>query len=87
MEIDLNVLKEVGVLGILAVMLIKQYQTKDNSQTKQNDVLVQNLMDSNKMKDDMLRETVDEFKVFSSSLVTKLEKIESKVSNIEQKIK
>lgn len=87
MEIDLNVLKEVGVWGILAVMLIKQYQTKDNSQTKQNDVLVQNLMDSNKMKDDMLRETVDEFKVFSSSLVTKLEKIESKVSNIEQKIK
>ncbi|MGL5712201.1 hypothetical protein [Cetobacterium sp.] len=87
MELDLNVLKELGIWGILAVMLVKQYQNKDNSQTKQNDELVSHLLDSNKKKDDMLRETVNEFKVFSSSLVTKLEKIEGKVSNIEQKIK
>ncbi|MGL5714596.1 MAG: hypothetical protein ACRCX2_16365 [Paraclostridium sp.] len=87
MELDLNILKELGIWGILAVMLVKQYQNKDNSQTKQNDELVSHLLDSNKKKDDMLRETVNEFKVFSSSLVTKLEKIEGKVSNIEQKIK
>lgn len=87
MELDLNILKELGIWGLLAVMLVKQYQNKDNSQTKQNDELVSHLLDSNKKKDDMLRETVNEFKVFSSSLVTKLEKIEGKVSNIEQKIK
>lgn len=87
MELDLNVLKELGIWGILAVMLVKQYQTKDNSQTRQNDELVSHLLDSNKEKDNMLRETVNEFKVFSGSLVAKLEKIEGKVSNIENKIK
>lgn len=87
MELDLNVLKELGIWGILAVMLVKQYQNKDNSQTKQNDELVSHLLGSNKKKDDMLREMVNEFKVFSGSLVAKLEKIEGKVSNIENKIK
>ncbi|MGL6099810.1 MAG: hypothetical protein ACRCZ9_03375 [Fusobacteriaceae bacterium] len=87
MELNFDILKEIGVVGIVSLLLIKQYQQKDNSQTKQNDELVNHLMESNKQKDELLRETVNEFKSFSSSLVAKLEKIENKVCNIEQKIK
>ncbi|MGL5050923.1 MAG: hypothetical protein ACRC6A_09125 [Fusobacteriaceae bacterium] len=79
MDMDLGILKELGTMGVVAILFIKQYQAKDNSQNKQNDELVNHLMESNKQKDEMLKETVQDFKGFLTTLMEKLEKIDGKI--------
>lgn len=79
MELNLNMIKEVGLLGAIAVLAFKLYVSKDNQQNEQNDLLVQNLMESNKKKDELLERTVANFEKYMTSIVNKLEEIDKKI--------
>ncbi|MGL5780379.1 hypothetical protein [Cetobacterium sp.] len=79
MELNLNMIKEVGLLGAIAILAFKLYVSKDNQQNEQNDLLVQNLMESNKKKDELLERTVANFEKTMDSIVKKLEDIDKKI--------
>lgn len=79
MELNLNMIKEVGLLGAIAILAFKLYVSKDTQQNEQNDLLVQNLMESNKKKDELLERTVANFEKTMDSIVKKLEDIDKKI--------
>lgn len=79
MELNLNMIKEVGLLGTVAILAFKLYVSKDTQQNEQNDLLVQNLMESNKKKDELLERTVANFEKTMDSIVKKLEDIDKKI--------
>ncbi len=79
MELNLNMIKEVGLLGTVAILAFKLYVSKDTQQNEQNDLLVQNLMESNKKKDELLERTVTNFEKTMDSIVKKLEDIDKKI--------
>lgn len=79
MELNLNMIKEVGLLGAIAILAFKLYVSKDTQQNEQNDLLVQNLMESNKKKDELLERTVTNFEKTMDSIVKKLEDIDKKI--------
>lgn len=45
---EYNTLKELGIVGALMILFGKVYHKKDEQQNSQNDLLVQNLIESNK---------------------------------------
>lgn len=79
MQLDAGTIKEVGLLGAIAILAVKLYMSKDVQQNAQNDLLVQNLMESNKKKDELLERTVANFEKYMASIVEKLEKIDKKI--------
>ncbi|MGL5572008.1 hypothetical protein [Cetobacterium sp.] len=79
MELNLNMIKEVGLLGTIIILAFKLYVSKDTQQNEQNDLLVQNLMESNKKKDELLERTVANFEKTMDSIVKKLEDIDKKI--------
>lgn len=79
MELNLNMIKEVGLLGTIIILAFKLYLSKDTQQNEQNDLLVQNLMESNKKKDELLERTVANFEKTMDSIVKKLEDIDKKI--------
>lgn len=79
MELNANVLKDIGLVGIVVFNVLHLYKNKDNQQNNQNDLLVQNLMESNKKKDELLERTVDNFEKYMASIVNKLEEIDKKI--------
>lgn len=79
MNIDINMLKEVGLLGAIAILAFKLYVSKDNQQNQQNDILVQNLMESNRKKDELLQRAVENFEKTMDSIAKKLEDIDKKI--------
>lgn len=81
MELNLNMIKEVGLLGTVAILAFKLYVSKDTQQNEQNDLLVQNLMESNKKKDELLERTVANFEKTMDSIVKKLEDIDKKMTS------
>lgn len=75
----MSLIKEFGLLGAIAVLSFKLYVSKDTQQNEQNDLLVQNLMQSNKKKDELLERTVANFEKTMDSIVKKLEDIDKKI--------
>ncbi|MGL5355426.1 MAG: hypothetical protein ACRDAQ_02575 [Cetobacterium sp.] len=51
MQLDLGIVREVGLLGTTVILAFRLYVLKDVQQNAQNDLLVQNFMESNKKKD------------------------------------
>ncbi|MGL5639430.1 MAG: hypothetical protein ACRCY7_07860 [Cetobacterium sp.] len=79
MNLDIGMIREVGLLGAIAILAFKLYVSKDVQQNAQNDLLVQNLMESNKKKDELLERTVSNFEKTMDSIVKKLEDIDKKI--------
>jgi len=79
MQLDAGFIKEIGLLGAIAILAVKLYMLKDVQQNAQNDLLVQNLMESNKKKDELLERTVANFEKYMASIVEKLEQIDKKI--------
>ncbi|MGL5717378.1 hypothetical protein [Cetobacterium sp.] len=79
MQLDVGMIREVGLLGAIAILAFKLYVSKDVQQNAQNDLLVQNLMESNKKKDELLERTVSNFEKTMDSIVKKLEDIDKKI--------
>lgn len=79
MEIDMAIVEKFGLLGAIAILAFKLYVSKDAQQNQQNDLLVQNLMESNKKKDELLERTVANFEKTMDSIVKKLEDIDKKI--------
>ncbi|MGL4672627.1 MAG: hypothetical protein ACRCYT_00710 [Cetobacterium sp.] len=79
MQLDLGIIREIGLLGATVVLAFKLYVLKDLQQNTQNDLLVQNLMESNKKKDELLERTVSNFEKTMDSIVKKLEDIDKKI--------
>lgn len=79
MELNAAVLKDIGLVGIVIFNILQIYKNKDNQQNNQNDLLVQNLMESNKKKDELLERTVANFEKYMASIVRKLEEIDKKI--------
>lgn len=79
MELNTEILKDIGLLGIVIFNIMQIYKNKDIQQNNQNDLLVQNLMESNKKKDELLERTVTNFEKYMASIVEKLEKIDKKI--------
>lgn len=79
MELDINMIKDLGGVGTIAILAFKLYLIKENQQNQQNDLLVQNLMESNKKKDELLERTVSNFEKTMDSIVKKLEDIDKKI--------
>lgn len=79
MELNMDMIKEFGLLGTIAILAFKLYMSKDTQQNEQNDLLVQNLMESNKKKDELLERTVTNFEKTMDSIVKKLEDIDKKI--------
>lgn len=50
MEINVEIIEKFGLLGAIAILSFKLYLSKDTQQNQQNDLLIQNLMESNKKK-------------------------------------
>ncbi|WP_297434074.1 hypothetical protein, partial [uncultured Cetobacterium sp.] len=63
----------------IAILSFKLYFSKDTQQNQQNNLLVQNLMESNKKKDELLERTVANFEKTMDSIVKKLEDIDKKI--------
>lgn len=79
MELNADILKDIGLVGIVIFNILQIYKNKDNQQNNQNDLLVQNLMESNKKKDELLERTVANFEKYMASIVRKLEEIDKKI--------
>ncbi|MGL5376892.1 MAG: hypothetical protein ACRDAT_01115 [Cetobacterium sp.] len=79
MQLDLGIVREVGLLGTTVILAFRLYVLKDVQQNAQNDLLVQNLMESNKKKDELLERTVSNFEKTMDSIVKKLEDIDKKI--------
>lgn len=79
MELNADILKDIGLAGIVIFNILQIYKNKDNQQNNQNDLLVQNLMESNKKKDELLERTVTNFEKNMTSIVNKLEEIDKKI--------
>lgn len=79
MELNAAILKDIGLVGIVIFNILQIYKNKDNQQNNQNDLLVQNLMESNKKKDELLERTVANFEKYMASIVKKLEEIDKKI--------
>lgn len=79
MELNAAILKDIGLVGIVIFNILQIYKNKDNQQNNQNDLLVQNLMESNKKKDELLERTVTNFEKYMASIVKKLEEIDKKI--------
>ncbi|MGL4802307.1 MAG: hypothetical protein ACRC18_08555 [Cetobacterium sp.] len=79
MEINMAIVEKFGLLGAIAILAFKLYVSKDAQQNQQNDLLVQNLMESNKKKDELLERTVANFEKTMDSIVKKLEDIDKKI--------
>lgn len=79
MEINMAIVEKFGLLGAIAILGFKLYFSKDAQQNQQNDLLVQNLMESNKKKDELLERTVANFEKTMDSIVKKLEDIDKKI--------
>lgn len=79
MEINVEIIEKFGLLGAIAILSFKLYLSKDTQQNQQNDLLVQNLMESNKKKDELLERTVANFEKTMDSIVKKLEDIDKKI--------
>ncbi|MCQ9628458.1 hypothetical protein HS141_16185 [Cetobacterium somerae] len=79
MELNADILKDIGLVGIVIFNILQIYKNKDNQQNNQNDLLVQNLMESNKKKDELLERTVANFEKYMASIVNKLEEIDKKI--------
>ncbi|MGL4763741.1 MAG: hypothetical protein ACRC2N_01685 [Aeromonas sp.] len=73
------IVEKFGLLGAIAILAFKLYVSKDAQQNQQNDLLVQNLMESNKKKDELLERTVANFEKTMDSIVKKLEDIDKKI--------
>lgn len=76
MELDINTIKDLRAIAALA---FKLYLAKEKQQNQQNDLLVQNLMESNKKKDELLERTGSNFEQTMDSIVKKLEDIDKKI--------
>lgn len=63
--IDDNIIKEGGIIAILIALFAKVFHKKDIQQNNQNDLLVQNLIESNKSKDEDIKTLITELKEIS----------------------
>lgn len=66
---EYNVLKEIGVVGALILLFGKVYQKKDEQQNTQNDLLVQNLIDSNKALTEKFDLIIQELRISNAEFV------------------
>lgn len=63
--VDDNTLKEGGVLAVLFALFVNVFHKKDVQQNNQNDLLVQNLIESNNSKDEHIKILITELKEIS----------------------
>ena len=66
---EYNVLKEIGVVGALILLFAKVYQKKDEHQNTQNDLLVQNLIDSNKALTEKFDLIIQELRISNAEFI------------------
>lgn len=66
---DYSTFKEVGIVGALMLLFGKVYQKKDEQQNTQNDLLVQNLIDSNKALTEKFDLIIQELRISNAEFV------------------
>ena len=67
--IDDNLIKEGGVLAILIALFAKVFHKKDVQQNTQNDLLVQNLIDSNKALTEKFDLIIQELRISNAEFI------------------
>lgn len=70
--IDDTPLKEGGVLAILIALFAKIFHKKDAQQNTQNDLLVQNLIDSNKALTEKFDLIIQELRISNAEFVKEI---------------
>lgn len=86
MEINMAIVEKFGLLGAIAILAFKLYVSKDAQQNEQNDLLVQNLMESNRKKDELLERTVIKFEETMNTINSSIRNVDARIERIEQKI-
>ena len=64
-----NTFKDIGIVGALMLLFGKVYQKKDEQQNTQNDLLVQNLIDSNKALTEKFDLIIQELRISNAEFV------------------
>lgn len=61
--------KELGLIGVLMLLFGKVYHKKDEQQNSQNDLLVQNLIESNKVLTEKFDLIIQELRISNSEFI------------------
>ncbi|MGL5624699.1 hypothetical protein, partial [Cetobacterium sp.] len=62
-------IKELGLMGVLMLLFGKVYHKKDEQQNSQNDLLVQNLIESNKVLTEKFDLIIQELRISNSEFI------------------
>ncbi len=66
---EYNTFKEIGIVGTLMLLFGKGYHKKDEQQNSQNNMLVQNLIESNKVLTEKFDLIIHELRISNSEFI------------------
>ncbi|MGL5209050.1 hypothetical protein [Cetobacterium sp.] len=66
---EYNTFKEVGIVGALIILFGKVYHKKEEQQSSQNDLLVQNLIESNKALTEKFDLIIQELRISNAEFI------------------